>query len=63
MAKKSSEHSWCCCCGSHFWGWFLLVIGIYFLAVSLGWLSKDVPFWPIVAIVIGIYILLKYHRK
>jgi len=64
MAKKSSEHSWwCCCSGSYFWGIFLIIIGGYFLAVNLGLISRNFPFWPLVFILFGIYLLVKYPRK
>ena len=64
MAKKSHTHtSWCCCGnGSNFWGWFLLIVGGYFLATAMGWIP-EIPFWPIVLILVGVYLLIKNQRK
>jgi len=64
MAKKTEKNqAWCCGCNPNICGWLLLIIGIYFLASHLGWIPRNIPFWPIVFIIIGIYILKKYPRK
>ena len=61
MAKKTTEHSWCCC-GSKLWGWCFLIVGLYLLSTHLGWIPRNIPFWPIVLIVIGICLLKKYNK-
>ena len=35
----------------------LIVIGMYFLLKSLGYIADDVPFWSILIIAIGVYLL------
>lgn len=39
-------------------GMLLLVIGVYYLGKNLGW-WPEVPFWPLVLIIAGLYLVLK----
>jgi len=52
-----------CCCsgfgGLAFCGVFFLFLGGYFLAESQGWISYDFPFWQILLIAFGGYLLVK----
>lgn len=42
---------------------FILAWGTVWLGNDLGWWNMQFPFWPVVAIVIGLAILLKELRK
>ena len=42
---------------------FILAWGTVWLGNDLGWWNVQFPFWPVVAIVIGLAILLKELRK
>lgn len=65
--NESHYHAYCAGCGgrnwANFWGLLLLIIGGWFLAQQLGWVSDDFPFWPLVLIVFGAYILYNNLRK
>ncbi|PJE50972.1 MAG: hypothetical protein COV29_01690 [Candidatus Yanofskybacteria bacterium CG10_big_fil_rev_8_21_14_0_10_36_16] len=43
-----------------FWGWFFVILGVYFLARELGIFSD--AFWPILLIAFGIYLLNKKRK-
>jgi len=59
MTDKSHDRGcWCCCKSPHAWGIFLLLVGGYFIATELGWIT-DIPFWGIVFVIFGIYLLMK----
>jgi len=63
--KEKHWTNWCCggangklLCGSLF-----LIFGIWLLAKSLGYVSYDLPIWPIILIIIGLWILLKRNNN
>lgn len=54
-----SKHSICCRpCGPGA-GILLVLIGGYFLAREMGWLSVDIPIWPLAIIGVGLWMLIK----
>lgn len=60
MSKQKGE--------SMFWGFVLLVIGIFFLINNLGWADIDiwefmVKFWPVILIYIGVKNIIIYAMK
>lgn len=66
MIKKPTKlNSWCCCCnsGSYLCGIFLIIIGGYYLARNLGFIPSDFPFWPILLLIFGVYLLMKNSKK
>jgi len=71
MAKKDKAneehwHTWCCCCcgsGRLFWGIIILLIGLWILAKSLGWITFDISIWAIVLIFVGLWMLLRPRKK
>ncbi|MFC2150622.1 LiaI-LiaF-like domain-containing protein [Calditrichota bacterium] len=42
---------------SSFWGVVLICFGGFWIMRELGWLDFNIPFWPSVLVVIGLYIL------
>ena len=63
-AKIEMSDHFCSCCGSGwYWGALLLLVGLFFLAKELGWVSLNVSIWPVVLIIFGLWLLLKDHRK
>ena len=48
--------------GGNFWGWALLLTGGYFLAVDMGWIISDLPFWPVAFVVLGLHSIIKKRR-
>jgi len=57
MEDNNHKHSWCCGCGNSFWGWFFVIIGVYFLAQELDWIPGSFPLWQILLMVFGIYLI------
>ncbi len=53
------------CCRYHgrhniFWGVVFIIVGFYWLAKSLGWLHEiDIPLFPLVLIILGVYFILR----
>jgi hypothetical protein len=46
-----------------FWGIVLIVVGFIWLGDNLGWFWYDVPWIPIIMLVVGIFLVLKnWHR-
>jgi len=64
MKKTKTEAHlwWCCCSGGLFWGFLLLILGLWFLAKDLGFISLNVSIWPVILIILGIWMLLKRNR-
>ena len=42
---------------SEFWGIVLLILGFLFLADNFHWIHWDIPFWPLVMIIGGGYLI------
>ncbi len=42
-----------------FWGFSLIVVGSFWLSRNMGWLDWDLPFWPLVIIALGLFILFR----
>lgn len=72
MARKShtGEGEWkefhggmCFGVGFPCLGFFLLVIGIFWLLQSLGFITIEVPWWPIIIILLGIWLILKRYCR
>ena len=47
------------CGGGIHWGVILVALGLYFLAVDLGWIAGGISFLPIVLILGGAFLLTK----
>lgn len=65
MEPEQTEKKEIKCKHSHspFWGVVLLVLGFVFLADNMGWLYIDLPFWPIVMIIGGAYLIYSSRNK
>lgn len=63
MAKKSKLDRLCCCCSPWAWGVFFLIWGCFLLAKELGLVSINFPFWPLLLIMFGLYLLKKKYKK
>lgn len=72
MDEKTKErnthrcYGWGCCCGrggGAGFGFLLLVIGGYFIAQDLNWISSEVSFWPVVLAAAGIYYIARSVGK
>jgi len=61
-SKGKSEFT-CCGCSGSFWGWFFVILGVYFLAQFLGWIPSGLPIWTILIIMFGVYLLMKHYKK
>ncbi|MAG28528.1 hypothetical protein CL632_00045 [bacterium] len=48
-----------CHCSSNGWGVVLILIGLYYLSLNQGWIESGLPFWPVVAIIFGAYMLFR----
>ncbi|MCP6719760.1 MAG: DUF5668 domain-containing protein [Patescibacteria group bacterium] len=72
MEQETNNHNktragWCCGCntkrGALGWGIFFLILGGYFLAQELGYVSTSVSAWPVVLTAFGIYLIVKNLGK
>ena len=63
MAKKSKTSVWEYCCSPGCCGWALLIIGLIWLAKELGWIKASFSMWPVILIVVGIYIIANRSKK
>lgn len=41
----------------------VLLIGIFWLLTELGVISADIPWWPVILILLGINWIYEYYRK
>jgi len=62
MAKKKSKSNWWCC-GPACWGWFFIILGIYYFAKNMGWIMMGFPVWPVVLVIIGICLLNRARKN
>ena len=63
MKKKSDNVCSWCCCNSNFLAIFFIIVGGYFLAVGLGWIPSNFPFWALLLLFYGLYLLTKSQKK
>jgi len=72
MEKEINNHNkargwWCCNCrtkhGALGWGVFFLILGGYFLAQELGYVSTSVSVWPVILAAFGVYLIVKNLRR
>jgi len=61
--KESKQNFWLCCGNNSFWGWFLVLIGAYYLLTAIGIIPQSIPFWPIILIALGVYFLIKKRNN
>jgi membrane-bound ClpP family serine protease len=59
--KKEDWNCWSCCTSPYACGIFLVVLGAYLIARDLGWIP-DIPFWGIVLVILGIFMLSKKNK-
>jgi len=54
---------WCCGChskgGAIGWGVFFIVIGGYFVAEELGYISTELSIWTVLLVAFGLYLVVK----
>jgi len=67
MEENNKKYScWHCGCntkgGNIGWGLFLLILGGYFVAQDLGYISSSVSFWSVVLVAFGVYLISKGLR-
>jgi len=60
--KNKTEYS-CCCNSGNCWGWFFLIIGVWFILKQVNIIPREITVWPVVAVVIGVYLLIKHNKK
>jgi hypothetical protein len=46
-----------------FWGIVLIALGLLWLGNNLGWFYYDIPWFPVVMIAVGIYMILRYRES
>ena len=46
-----------------FWGIVLIAVGLLWLGNNLGWFYYDIPWFPVVMIAVGIYMILRYRES
>lgn len=66
MAKKKENKGWCCWGGKKGFPTFaflLLVIGVLWLLSSVGVITVDVPWWPVVLIIVASGWVIDHYKK
>jgi len=46
-----------------FWGIVLLLVGFFWLGNNLHWFRIHLPIWPLIPIIIGLYLLLEHRGR
>ena len=49
--------------GSIGWGVFFLVLGVYFLAKEVGYITSNISVWTIALVAFGLYLILRGVTK
>ena len=57
--RKKSRRRW----DNTFWGAVLLLVGFFWLGSNLHWFRIHIPLWPVILIVIGLYLLLDQRNN
>jgi hypothetical protein len=57
--REKSRRRW----DNSFWGIVLLLLGFFWLGNNLHWFRIHIPFWPVILIVIGLYLLLDQRNN
>jgi hypothetical protein len=57
--RKKSRRRW----DNTFWGIVLLLVGFFWLGNNLHWFRIHIPLWPVILIVIGLYLLLDQRNN
>jgi len=64
-SNNDNKYSSMLCCGPHSgssafgWGAFFIILGGYFLAQELGYISTGVSIWPVLLVAFGVYLVVK----
>jgi hypothetical protein len=57
------------CCRGHrgehglFWPIAMIIVGLVWLARNMGWLDHDVPWFPLLLIGFGVYLIVKHNSR
>ena len=67
-STDSKHNPWCCCggygkSGGYGFAILLVAIGGFFIVRDFGWINLNVSLWPIVLIVLGVYLIIKKSAK
>jgi hypothetical protein len=46
-----------------FWPVALIIVGLVWLARNMGWLEHDVPWFPLLLIGFGVYLIVKHNSR
>ena len=59
--EKKEVRSWCYCWdgGGYYAGGMMVLVGGYFFAEEMGWISHDIPLWPLLIIATGAWMIIK----
>jgi len=49
--------------GGLFIGTVLIILGLYFIGREMGWFSHDFPFWAVIIMVAGIFMVVSALKK
>jgi len=56
---KGNQVWWCFGEGGIFWGLLFLSLGTWFLAKELGFVALNISIWPIILILLGVWLIFK----
>ena len=61
LIEKRKKTYWSCCYGGSGVGTGILLVatGGFFLAREMGWISYDIPFWPLAIVVVGLLMIFR----
>ena len=66
VKKVDEDFGWCCWNGKKGFPTFavlLLVVGVLWLLTDLGIITVDIPWWPVILIVIAVGWIIDNYRK
>jgi hypothetical protein len=46
-----------------FWPVAMIVVGLVWLAKNMGWLNRDVPWFPLLLIAFGVYLIVRHTSR
>jgi hypothetical protein len=46
-----------------FWPVAMIVVGLVWLAKNMGWLNRDVPWFPLLLIGFGVYLIVRHTTR
>jgi hypothetical protein len=63
LMDEKSRPSCRCRSNETFWPVALIAVGLVWLARNMGWLDRDVPWFPLLLIGLGVYLIVRQNSR